>query len=135
MIKSLNIEAGGCNPADKQSTKDVLIHAVDDPNTKSIKERTECHLQCQEGYFDEAIGDKIPFKCVPNPDRTDPRGIKKPAPTGCQGACVIRVLTFSITLIAFGAGGCVCILSPITPHLFFTSLFSDHVLQCKRAQQ
>ena len=117
-IKSLNIEAGGCNPADKQSTKDVLIHAVDDPNTKSIKERTECNLQCQEGYFDEAIGDKIPFKCVPNPDRTDPRGIKKPAPTGCQGACVICVLAFSIALYS-GPDGCVDILPSITPRLLF----------------
>ena len=91
-IKSLNIEAGGCNKGSPQSTKDVLIHAVNDPNTKSIKERTECNFQCQLGYFDKDKGDEIPFKCVPNPDRTDPLGTKKPAPTGCKGACVICVL-------------------------------------------
>ena len=90
-IKSLNIEAGGCNTADKQSTADVTIHAVNDPNTKDVDERTECNFQCQEGYFDKDKGDEIPFKCVPNPDRTDPLGTKKPAPTGCKGACVICI--------------------------------------------
>ena len=56
-IKSLNIEAGGCN-ADEQSTADVTIHAVNDPNTKDVDERTECNFQCKEGYFDEKKGDK-----------------------------------------------------------------------------
>ena len=85
-IKSLNIEAGGCNTADKQSTADVTINAVDDPNTKGVVEITECHFQCQEGYFDETIGDKIPFKCMPNSNRTDPLGLTNPAPTACKGA-------------------------------------------------
>ena len=118
-IKSLNIEAGGCNTGTPQSTKDVLIHAIDDPNTKGVKERTECNFQCQLGYFEETIGDKIPFICVPNATRTEKLGVKKPAPTGCTGACVICVLAFSIALFKFGPGGCVIILSSITPHLFF----------------
>ena len=104
-IKSLNIEAGNCK-ADKeneQSTADVTIHAVSDPNTKGVDERTDCTFQCQLGYFNETVGDKIPFKCVPNPDKTDPLGIKQPAPAGCKGVCVICVLTFSITIV-FGAG-------------------------------
>ena len=88
-IKSLNIEAGNCK-ADKeneQSTADVTIHAVNDPNTKDVQERTKCNFQCQEGYFDKDKGDKkILFECVPNPDRTEPTGIQKPAPTGCSGA-------------------------------------------------
>ena len=107
-IKSLNIEAGDCKKGSEQSTKDVLRHAIDDPNTISIKEEIECNFQCQEGYFDEAIGDKIPFKCVPNATRTEPLGVKKPAPTGCTGACVICVLAFSIALYS-GPDGCVCI--------------------------
>ena len=94
-IKSLNIEAGGCNTADPESTADVQINAIDDPNTKGV-ERTDCTFQCQLGYFNEAVGDKIPFKCVPNPDRTDPLGTKKPAPEGCKGVCVICVMAFSI---------------------------------------
>ena len=98
-IKSLNIEAGRCktDTENEQSTATVTIHAGNDPNTR-VEERTECNLQCQEGYFKETIGDKIPFKCVPNPDRTDPLGIKQPAPTGCQGACVICVVAFFIAL-------------------------------------
>ena len=112
-IKSLNIEAGGCKPSDKQSTADVQINAIDDPNTKGVQERTECNFQCQKGYFDQDKGDKIPFKCVPNPDRTDPLGTKKPAPTGCRGACVICVLAFSISLYSVRR-------YIITPHLFFS---------------
>ena len=96
-IESLNIEAGGCNPANKRSTADVTIHAVNDPNTKAVDERTECNFQCQEGYFDKDIGDKKPFKCVPNPDRKKPTGTKT-SPTECKGACVICVLAFSIAL-------------------------------------
>ena len=65
---------------------------------------TERNFQCQEGYFNEIIGDKIPFKCVPNPGRTSPTGTKKPAPTGCKGACVICVLAFSIALYS-GSNG------------------------------
>ena len=101
-IKSLNIEAGGCNKGTPQSTKDVLIHAINDPNTRSIEERTNCTFQCQKGYFDETVGDKIPFKCVPNPDRTDPLGTKNPPYTVSR--CVICVLAFSITFIILGAG-------------------------------
>ena len=97
-IKSRNIEAGACTPADEQSTADVQINSVDDPNTKGVKERTECNFRCKKGYFDKDKGDKILFKCVPNPDRTDPLGTKEPEPTGCQGACVICVLAFSIAL-------------------------------------
>ena len=91
-IKNLNIEAGDCKKnalstadTNEQSTKDVRIHAVSDPNTKDVDERTECTFQCQEGYFDKDIGDKIPFKCVPNSDRKSPTGTKKPAPTECEG--------------------------------------------------
>ena len=80
---------------DKQS--DVTIHAVNDPNTKDVVETTKCNFQCQAGYFNKIIGDKMPFKCVPNPDRTEPLG-KKIAPTGCQGACVICVVAFFIAL-------------------------------------
>ena len=89
-IKSLNIEAGDCKTDkenDEQSTADVTIHAVNDPNTKNVVERTKCNFQCQEGYFDEKKGDKkILFECVPNSTRTEPTGIKQPAPTGCKGA-------------------------------------------------
>ena len=87
-IKSLNIEAGLCKTEleNEQSTADVTIHAVNDPNTKDVDERTVCNFQCQEGYFDKYIGDKkILFKCVPDPDRRNPTGVKT-APTGCKGA-------------------------------------------------
>ena len=118
-IKSLNIEAGLCNTANEQSTADVTIHAVNDPNTQVV-EKTECNFQCQEGYFDEEKGDKkIPFKCVPNPDRTQPLGTKT-VPTPCSGACVICVLTFSIALHLDPVGASVffLFLSSIIPHLF-----------------
>ena len=123
-IKSLNIEAGNCktDKNDEQSTAEVIIHAVSDPNTKDVVERTFCNFQCQEGYFDKDKGDKqILFECVPNPDRKDPLGQKKPAPTGCKGACVICVLAFSIALIVFGPGWLrrLGILSSITPRLLF----------------
>ena len=108
-IKSLNIEAGNCTTdtqSDEQSTADVTIHAVNDPNTQDVDERTFCNFQCQEGYFDKDKGDKkILFECEPNPDRTDPLG-NKTVPTGCKGVCVICVLTFSITLYS-GPDGCV----------------------------
>ena len=82
---------------DKQSTADVTIHAVNDPNTKDVVETTECNFQCQEGYFDKDKGDqKILFECVPNPNRRDPLGQKESAPTGCKGVCVICVMAFSI---------------------------------------
>ena len=83
----------------KQSNGDVTIHAVDDPNTKSITEKTGCNFQCQEGYFDEDKGDKkILFECEAASDRTQSTGTTKTAPTQCQGACLICVLTFSIAL-------------------------------------
>ena len=87
-IKSLNIEAGGCktDETNAQSTASVTIHSINDPNTKDIDERTECNFQCQEGYFDEVKGDKMPFKCMPNSNRTDPLGLTKRAPTACKGA-------------------------------------------------
>ena len=86
-INELNIEAGGCNTGNKQSTADVTIYAVSDPNTKDVTEKTECNFQCKEGYFDKDKGDeKILFKCVPDPDRKKPTGQKETAPTGCQGA-------------------------------------------------
>ena len=114
-IKSLNIEAGNCTTdtqSDEQSTADVLIHAVNDPNTKDVDERTKCNFQCQKGYFDKDKGDKkILFECVPNADRTEPLG-KPTAPTGCQGTCVIFVLAFSIVLYSGRR-------YIIIPHLFF----------------
>ena len=88
-IKSLNIEAGLCktDKESEQSTADVTIHAVNDPNTKDVAERTKCNFQCKEGYFDKDKGDKkILFECVPNSDKKKPTGLKKPAPTGCKGA-------------------------------------------------
>ena len=130
-IESLNIEAGACTPADKQSTADVTIHAVNDPNTKDVDERTECNFQCQKGYFDEAIGDKIPFECEPNPDRTKPTGLQKTAPTPCKGVCVICVLTFSIALYSGRMDASVC--NHSSP-IFFTTIFCDRVLQRKHAQ-
>ena len=97
-IESLNIEAGDCNTENEQSTANVTIHAVNDPNT-DVVERTECNFQCQEGYFDEEKGDKkIHFKCLPDPDRKNPTGVTQPAPTGCQGVCVTCVLAFCIAL-------------------------------------
>ena len=88
-IHELNIEAGGCktDETNAQSIAAVVIHSINDPNTKSINERTECNFQCKEGYFDKDKGDeKILFKCVPDPDRKKPTGQKETAPTGCQGA-------------------------------------------------
>ena len=110
-IESLNIEAGGCNTANKQSTADVTIHAINDPNTEVV-ERTECNFQCQEGYFNKTIGDEIPFKCTPNPDRTQQSGITQAAPKGCQGAFV---MPWPSPLHCVRPNGC----SPLTPHLFF----------------
>ena len=132
-IKGLNIEAGNCktDKNDEQSTAEVIIHAVSDPNTQDV-ERTFCNFQCQEGYFDKTIGDKIPFKCVPNHDRTRPTG-NITAPTGCSGACVICVLAFSIALYS-GPVGVSVYYHQSLPTYFFASLFSDRVLQRKRAQ-
>ena len=98
-IESLNIEAGGCKTAetDEQSKETVVIHAINDPNTQ-VDERTFCNFQCQLGYFEKTIGDRIPFKCVPNATRTEPLGITQTAPIGCQGECEIFVLPFSIAL-------------------------------------
>ena len=127
-INKLNIEAGGCNKTNAQSTAAVTIHSINDPNTKDVEETTKCNFQCKEGYFDKTVGDKILFKCEPDSDRKKPTGTKT-APTGCKGACVICVLAFSIALIVFGPGGRVGILSSITPHLFY-----GRVLQRKRAR-
>ena len=141
-IKSLNIEAGLCKTdkqSDEQSTADVLIHSVNDPNTKDVDERTKCNFQCQEGYFDKDKGDKqILFECVPNPDRTDPLGQKKPAPTGCKGARVICVLAFSITLYSGPVGASVyyhqSLLTCVTLNLILTHCHIWCVLQRKRVK-
>ena len=120
-IKSLNIEAGGCNTANPQSTKDVQNAAIEDPNN-GVTERMQCNFRCQEGYFDKGNGDEILFKCVPNPNRTDQYGIKQPAPTGCQGACgVLYVLNLFIDIFVFRPIGCAGIVSLITP-LFYVHL-------------
>ena len=117
-ITKRNIEAGDCktNKTNKQSTANVTIHAIDDPNTK-VNERTNCNFQCQEGYFDKDIGYTILFKCDPNADRTSPTGTRTP-PTNCAGAWFVS-WPFPSLWLHSGPDGCVGILWSITPHSFF----------------